>query len=175
MKSVVIYKSKSGYTKKYAQWLAEALQADLFEADKFKEEQFSSYDNVIYGGGIYAVGINGIKLIKDNLPSLKGKKVVVFASGLSPAREDVIKEIKDKNFSAKELEAISFFYMRGGFDTAKLKTLDGLAMKLMRRILKRKDPAAMSEDDRGMLDAFEQPVDFTDIKNIEPILKAVKE
>jgi len=174
MKTVVIYKSKSGYTKKYAQWLAEALQADLFEADKFNKEQFGAYDNVIYGGGIYAVGINGIKFIKENLPSLKGKKVIVFATGLSPAREEVINEIKDKNFSAEELGAISFFYMRGGFDTAKLKTLDGLAMKLMRRILKRKDPAAMSEDDRSMLDAFEQPVDFTDKRNIEPILKALE-
>jgi len=175
MKSVVIYKSKSGYTRKYAEWLAEALQADLFEADNFKEEQFGSYDNVIYGGGLYAVGINGIKLIKDNLPSLKGKEVIVFASGLSIASEDVIKQIKDKNFSAEELGAISFFYIRGGFDTAKLKTIDGLAMKLMRRILKRKNPATMSEDDKSMLDAFEHPVDFTDIKNIEPILKALEE
>lgn len=175
MKSVVIYKSKSGYTKKYAEWLAQAISADLFEAENFKKEQFGSYDNVIYGGGIYAVGINGIKLIKNNLPALKGKKVIVFATGLSPAREDVIKVVKDKNFTAEELELIDFFYMRGGFDLGKLKVMEGLAMKLMRHILKRKDPAAMSEDDRGMLEAFEHPVDFTDRNSIEPILEVLRE
>ncbi len=30
MKTIVIYKSATGFTKKYAQWIAEALSADLF-------------------------------------------------------------------------------------------------------------------------------------------------
>lgn len=175
MESVVIYKSKSGYTKKYAQWLAEALQADMFEVENFKPEQLAAYDTIIYGGGLYATSINGIKFIKENLNSLKGKKVIVFATGISPVRDDVIKTVKDKNFTATELDNISFFYMRGGFDASKLKLIEGLAMKLMRRILKRKDPEKMSEDEKGMLEAFVHPVDFSDRKNIAPILEALKE
>ena len=54
MKTVVIYKSRSGHTEKYATWLSEKLNADLFEASQIKGLDFSRYDNIIYGGGLYA-------------------------------------------------------------------------------------------------------------------------
>jgi len=78
MKTVVIYKSKTGFVKKYAVWLAEALSADLFEASKVRINLLSEYDTVIYGGSLHAVGIIGLKLITDNVEKLKDKKLVVM-------------------------------------------------------------------------------------------------
>lgn len=60
MKTVVVYKSKSGFTKKYAEWLAEKLPADIFEASQITAEAMTAYDTVIYGAGLYAGGINEI-------------------------------------------------------------------------------------------------------------------
>jgi hypothetical protein len=57
----------------------------------------SHYDNIFFGGGLYAVGINGVKLITKNLDKLKGKKIVVFATGASPSTEAVINEVRDQN------------------------------------------------------------------------------
>ena len=54
MKTVVIYKSRYGHTEKYAKWLSEKLNADLFEASQIKGLDFSRYDNIIYGGDLYA-------------------------------------------------------------------------------------------------------------------------
>lgn len=34
MKIVVVYKSISGFTKKYAEWIAEELEADLLRLEK---------------------------------------------------------------------------------------------------------------------------------------------
>ena len=34
LRTVVIYRSTSGFTKRYAEWIAEELKADLFEARK---------------------------------------------------------------------------------------------------------------------------------------------
>lgn len=53
-KIVVIYQSKYGATKKYAEWLAEELLCDLIETKKATIEQIEKYDVVILGGGIYA-------------------------------------------------------------------------------------------------------------------------
>ena len=78
MKTVVIHKSKTGFVKKYAEWIAEELSADIFEASKVTSDMLTAYEIVIYGGGLYAVGINGVKLIKQNLDELKNKKVIVF-------------------------------------------------------------------------------------------------
>jgi flavodoxin len=81
MKTVVIYKSKTGFTKKYAEWISEELSADIFDVSKVTINMLTAYDTVIYGGGLYAVGINGVKLITKNLDKLKDKKVVCLCYG----------------------------------------------------------------------------------------------
>jgi menaquinone-dependent protoporphyrinogen IX oxidase len=171
MKTAVIYKSKTGFTKQYAVWLAEALEADLLEASKTKVPQLAAYDTIIYGGGLYASGINGVKLISQHLDQLKGKKIVVFATGLSPARAETINEVRDKNFTAEAQKQIRFFYLRGGFDFNKLKPLDKVVMSLMKRMIQGKKEK--KPDEREMLTAFDQPVDYSDRQNIAAIVKYV--
>ena len=53
-KIAVIYKSKYGSTKQYAEWIAQALDAPLFEASSVNPAQLAEYDVVVYGGGLYA-------------------------------------------------------------------------------------------------------------------------
>lgn len=168
MRSVVIYKSKSGFVKKYAEWIAEKLSADIFEASNVTIDTLTSYDTVIYGGGLYAVGINGIKLITRNLEKLKGKKIVVFASGATPSREEAINEVRNKNFTVEQQKHIKFFYMRGGFDYSKLNPIDKVLMTLLKLKLKRK--TELTADEKGMLTAYNKPVDFTQKKNIDEII-----
>lgn len=171
MKAVVIYKSKTGFVKKYAEWIAEELSADIFEASKVTSDMLTTYDVVIYGGGLYAVGINGIKLIMQNLHKLEGKKVVVFATGASPFREEAINEVRDKNFTYEQQKHIRFFYLRGGFDYSKLKPFDKVLMTLLKWKLKRKK--VLIPDERGMLAAYDKPADFTRKKNIDEIITYV--
>ncbi len=171
MKSVVIYRSKTGFAQKYAEWIAEELSADIFEGSKVTAHMLTDYDVVIYGGGLYAVGINGVKLITKNIDLLKGKKVVVFATGASPSREEVIREVRDKNFTDEQQKYIKFFYLRGGFDYTKLKPVDKILMTLLKWNLKKKKE--LTPDERGMLAAYDIPVDFTRKDNIREIITYV--
>ncbi|MFP4364390.1 MAG: flavodoxin domain-containing protein [Spirochaetia bacterium] len=161
MKTVVIYKSESGFTKKYAKWIAEELAADIFEYSYIKPSDLHYYDVVIFGGSLHAVGINGIDIIKTNLDALEEKKVVVFATGASPKREGILEEVKNKNFTTAEQKRIAFFYLRGGFDYSKLTLKNKLLMNLMKWKIKMKKPEDRTPDEKGMLAAFSQPVDFT--------------
>lgn len=43
MKTVVIYKSKTGFTQKYAEWIAEDLSADLFEVSKVNSSTLTKH------------------------------------------------------------------------------------------------------------------------------------
>ena len=92
----------------------------------------TNYDTVIYGGSLYAVGINGVKFITKNLDKLKDKKVIVFATGASPSREEAVSEVKNKNFTSEQQKYIQFFYLRGGFDYSKLKPFDKVLMTLLK-------------------------------------------
>ena len=58
MKTIVIYKSKTGFVRKYAEWIAEDLLADIFEVSKVNINMLAKYDTVIFGGSLHAVGIN---------------------------------------------------------------------------------------------------------------------
>ncbi len=168
MRTAVIYKSKTGFTKKYAEWISEELSADLFELPKVSAGILTDYDTVIFGGGLHAGGISGLKYITKNIGKLQGKKVIVFATGASPAREEIITEIKNKNFTAGQQKQIQFFYLRGGFDYNKLKAVDKILMTLMKMQLKKKKE--LTPDESGMLAAYDRPVNFTEKENINDLI-----
>ena len=174
MKTIVIYKSKTGFTKKYAEWIAEELSADIFDASKVNINMLNKYDTIVYGGSLYAVGIIGVKLIKKNINKLKDKRLVVFATGASPSRDNDINQIINKNFTVDEQKYIKFFYLRGGFNYKKLNPFDKFLMTLLKWKIKSKKQKELSADEIGMLAVYDKPVDFTARKNIDEIIAYVK-
>ena len=172
MNVIVVYRSKTGNTRRYAEWIAGELGADLFEASRCGIERIAQYDALVYGGGLYAAGINGVKLITNNLDRLAGKKIAVFATGASPPREEAVQDVAEKNFTKEQLQALRFFYMRGGFDYEKLGSADRFLMNLLRKRLKKKKD--LSADERGMLAAYDHPVDFVEKQNIAPLVDYIR-
>jgi flavodoxin len=55
-KTVIVYHSTSGFTKKYAEWITEECKADLYDARKIDTEKIALYDVIIFGGSLHAVG-----------------------------------------------------------------------------------------------------------------------
>jgi menaquinone-dependent protoporphyrinogen IX oxidase len=172
LKIIVVYKSISGFTKKYAEWIAEALEADLFSIEKINIDSLIKYDMIIYGGSLHAVGISGVSIIKDNLNKLRSKKIIIFATGASPLRESTTSEVKNNNFSAEEQKQIQFYYFRGGFDFKKLNFINKVLMILMKwKITLKGDKTS---DEEGMLAAYSKPMDFTKKENVKELLEYVR-
>lgn len=170
---VVVYRSKSGFTKNYASWIADELHCDLLEGTKTQIIDLQKYDTIIYGAGLYAVGINGIKLITKNFSQLKDKKIIVFGVGASPNRKDSYEAVLHHNIPQELSDKIKFFYLRGGFDYHRLTKFDKILMLLLKIKLKRlKNPDA---DAKGMLASYDHPQDFTKKKNIEELIQYVRE
>ncbi len=172
MKTVVVYKSISGFTKKYAEWIAQELRADLSEIKKSDIEILHKYDNIIYGGSLHAAGISGINIIKNNLKKLRDKNIIIFTTGASPPKENTISEVRDNNFSVEEQKQIKFYYFRGGFDFSKLNFINKILMTLFKwKIQLKRDKTS---DEKGMLAAYSKPVDFTKKENIKELLEYVR-
>lgn len=171
MKAIVLYRSKTGFTKRYANWIAQETGAKLVDAGKVSAGGLMRYDTIVFGGAMYAGGINGISLIKRNLWRYSSKNIVIFTLGATPVRPEIIDEIRDKNFTPDEQRHIKFFMLRGGFNYQKLGLIDKMLMNLLKAKLKRvKNPTA---DERGMLAAYSRPVDFTDRRHIAPIVEGI--
>lgn len=170
-KTVVVYRSKTGFTKNYACWLATRLNCTLLEGEKTNIKDLEAYDTIIYGSGLYASGISGIKLITKNFEQLKDKRLIVFAVGASPARKELIPELRKANIPVEQQDKIAFYYLRGGFDYNRLSPFYKLLMQLKKRQLQKiKDPDA---DTKGMLASYTHPLDFTKEKNLEPIIQSL--
>jgi menaquinone-dependent protoporphyrinogen IX oxidase len=172
MKAIVVYRSKTGFVQKYADWIAEELSINAISGEKITIDDLIEFDTIIFGGGLYAGGINGIKLIKNNLDKLKGKNLVLFATGASPGRKEEINEVWNKNFAKEDQDKCHFFYLRGGFNFDKLGMKDKMLMTLLKKKLQSKKE--ISEDEQGMLEAYDEPADFTDRNNIKHLVDLVK-
>jgi menaquinone-dependent protoporphyrinogen IX oxidase len=170
-KIAVVYCSTSGFTKKYAEWIAEECNADLFDAKKIGASKLAPYDVIVYGGSLHVVGISGLNLIKNNATLLRDKRVIVFAVGASPPRENVLAQIRKHNFE-NTMANVELFYLRGGFDYSKLDWTNKVLMTLLKVRLKLKK--TKTPDEVGMLAAYAKPMDFTKKDNIKNIVEYAK-
>lgn len=172
MKTVLLYKSKSGFTKSYVDYIQQDLNCDVFFNKHLDESLFEKYDTIIYGGGLYVSGINGIKFIKKNLKKLETKNLIVFFVGATPGRDEEITGVIENNFSIEEHKYIKFFYFRGGFNYKKLTLIDKFLMILLKAKIQLK--RNRTSDEQGMLNSYSKPLDFTSKEKVKPLVDYVK-
>ena len=84
MKTAIIYKSFLGTTKKYAEWLHESIESDLFKSKEISEKGLEEYDLVVLCSGTYAGWISLRGYLKKRWNTLQAKKVVLLVVGLVP-------------------------------------------------------------------------------------------
>ena len=169
MKGIILYKSKYGSTKKYADWLSEATKFSCVETDKVDIKSIGDVDVVILGGGIYASGIVGLKFLRKNIGVLKDKKVVVFCCGASPYEEKGFLQLKEHNMKV-DLSNIPLFYCRGAWDLDSMSFIDRKLCNMLRKMLSKKDPSEYEPWAKALMDAGDEKADWTDKKYIMPIL-----
>lgn len=109
MKIIVTYNSKTGFTKKYAEWIAEDLGCEVIPASELKN--ISEYDVIVHGGWIMGGMINGL----EQLRKLSPKKIVAFGVGFTKT-ENYIETVKETN----HIEEMPTFYYVGGMNPKKL-------------------------------------------------------
>jgi menaquinone-dependent protoporphyrinogen IX oxidase len=172
MKMLVAYKSISGFTKRYAEWISDALGAGCVSLDRLEGCKIEDYDVLVFGGSLHAVGINGYAKFKSYIPRMGSDKIIIFAVGASPYKPGLEQEIKLANFKDPNEQNIPLFYLRGGFDYSKLDFANKILMRLLQwklMLKKNKTP-----DERGMLMAYSKPLDAAKQERIAPIVEYVK-
>ena len=173
-KVLVIYKSKYGSTKRYAQWIAEEVNATLADSSEVKAEDLQKYDTIVFGGSLHAVGIKGIKFIVDNFEEIKDKKLIVYGVGASPWSEEVAVQVLNINFREGIREKINFFYLRGAFNYNKLSIGDKTLMNFLKLKLQSKKEEELDEEAKGLLACYDNPADWTDRAAIAPLVECIK-
>ena len=173
MKTIVIYNSQTGFTKRYAEWIAEATGADCLELTDAKKKNLAAYKAIIFGGWACAGSISKLSWFKSNIDKWTDKKLIAFCVGASPIENPEIEPALKQNFTESELKKVSIFYCPGGFNYEKMSTPSKLAMKMFIKALKAKKDK--TETEQEMIKMISSSYDISDRKYIEPILECLKE
>jgi len=172
--TVVLYKSKHGTTKQYAEWIAEDLRADISEASSFPGGAWEKYSKVIYCGSMYANSVKGLRLLARYHSRLRGKKIIVVGCGLSyPHIVETIQRIV--NGMAKQLPKglhanVRLFLVRGAVCYSKLGIFEKMILKMLETTLRKRDPNTLNPEEQEMLGALGKDFSFVDRSMIQPIL-----
>lgn len=87
MKTAIIYRSFLGTTKKYAEWLHESVESDLFKSGQIKDNRLREYELLILCTGTYAGWIRLRGYLKKKWDTLRGKKVILLVVGIAPVED----------------------------------------------------------------------------------------
>jgi len=173
MSGIVLYQSKYGATKRYADWISEETGFDCIETKGAKIEVVKQYDTIILGGGIYASSIAGLSFLKKHMNELRGKRIVVFCDGASPYDEKAFEQIVAHNMK-DALTGIPCFYCRGAWDMGHMNMVDRNLCRMLRKAVMKKDPKEYELWEKALMEAGEEKCDWTDKSYIAPILEAVR-
>lgn len=172
-KGMILYQSKYGATKKYADWLRERTGFDCVETRRAVLNEIVPYETLIVCGGIYASGIAGLSFLKRNAVRLRGKRIAVLCVGASPYDKDALEEIKARNMQSG-LEDIPLFYARGAWDEARMTGADRMLCGLLKRMVAKKSPDTYEPWMKALMDTGGQACDWTDPDYLTPLLRYLR-
>ena len=174
MKTIVIYKTKYGSTKTYAEWISEELGCDAVDAKKITADELLKYDTIIYGGGLYAEVINGVSLITKNIEKLGNKKLIVYTTGITPldCRDYYDKMVIEKNFKPEMAPKIKMYNFPGKMIINELSMVHRTALKTLKKIMSAKENPTDME--KLLVDLCDANADFSDREAIKELVEYAK-
>jgi flavodoxin len=177
-KTLIIYFSEYGTTKRYAEWIAEELNGDIYSINKFKPNILNNYDTIIIGSGLYAGKIKGIDIIIKNYEVLKNKKLVIFTCGLADySKVENINEIYnklEKELSEKIIKNIKIFYLRGGINYKNLTLKHKIMMWIKKRMILIKGINKLNDKEKRIIDTYGKEFSFVNKNKINELLDYCK-
>ena len=170
MKNVVIYTSQTGFTKRYAEWIGEATEAEVVNITQAKKLNLRDCDTIILGSHVCADNIVKAKKFAKILRKYAGKKCALFVTGVSPAASDRLKESFAKAFS--QYPHLHFYYFPAGFNYEKLNGISRFLINLFRKALAaQKDK---TEADLAMEKMISSSYDISDKTLIVPLTEYIE-
>lgn len=169
MKGVILYKSKYGSTKQFAEWLRQDTGFDIFEISDVPED-FGQYDTVVIGSSIHGGMLSLRQWIIHHWESIKDKHVILMlTSGTN--NEQFIKKTIEKSLPKHIRTQIKLFPVGGRYLFKSMSFFDRNIIKIVAFFTKH--PATkkgmLTERDEVCHDNIQNLVRFiADEKKIKP-------
>lgn len=168
MKTLIVYATKHGSSKKCAEILADKLmgKVDLCNIIHGKAPELSQYDKVIIGGSIYAgtIAKELSNFCKNNIQALKGKKLGLYICCMNDKEAD--KQLRNV-FSEELINQSSVSKSFGGeFKFKEMNFFERLITKMVSKSLAKEDPSAVIDTKKDISRILEGNIsEFASVMN----------
>lgn len=167
MKTIVIYTSKRGSSKKYAEKFAHNNQYQLFEQNQLSSKELESVEKIYYFGSVYAGKVIGLAKLKEKVK--ENLKIIVVSVGLSSKNDhEKITEI-NKGITSIFPDA-EMFHMRGQLSFKELSLPEKLIIKMIGKETKKVESKKMKDIEKAILQVLSDgSVNFLDLEEVKRI------
>ena len=177
MSNIIIYGSRYGTTKQYAEELSKRTNIKAISFKKVNQ-QIDNYDNIIYLGGLYAGGVLGLSKTLKKVNNISKKGIIIVTVGLSDPSDEVNKNNIRNNIKSqipKEIfDNAKIFHLRGGIDYSKLNFAHKTMIKLLYNAVKNLPEERQTAEDRAMIETYNKKVDFINYSSLDQIINTIQ-
>lgn len=177
MNALIIYASRYGSTRLYAEKLSEKTGIPAISYQN--APALFDIKTIIYLGGLYAGGVLGLPKTLRNFSPQKDQSVILITVGLADPEDaenrNNIRTALQKQLPEQLLGKIKLFHLRGSIDYQKLTAGHRLLMKLLYQAIKRTPIEKQSAENRAMIETYGKQVNFVDFNALDAILEEIRQ
>lgn len=172
---VIIYGSKYGTAKQYAEKLSE--KTNIHSKSYEDIEDINSYETIIYIGGLYAGGVLGMSKTFKSLINYEDKNIIIATVGLADPNNienmNAIKSSIKRQLSNDIYTKASIYHLRGGIDYSKLNFKHKTMMTLLYTKVKRLSEEKKTAEIRALIETYNKQVNFVDYTCLNKIIEVI--
>jgi len=170
MRTLILYVSQAGSTKKYAEDIAASCGADVTPLKRFRARNYKNYDTIVFGGWIMGNTIQGLNKFLSNYGAMKEKNVIVFSSGMSLPSSESRELIIEQNIL--DLYHVRYYQLRGSFNFKNIKFPYNFLFSNSLRMIARNPDA--TPDQKVLLELKERPLSYYDQDKVDKIVSVIR-
>lgn len=178
MKTIVVYNSKRGSTKQYAEWIAEDIrefsECDLISLADANGCNFYDYDLVIYGGWIRGSGIVDFDKFSKMWEEDLLDRMMVFGVGVALPTPENYMQVWSLNLGKldpKNEHKATLYILDGKYDPATVTGFDKMLMGIAKKVMLSGATRDAKDAAGEMRRRIEDGVDLVKRENISALVK----
>ena len=176
MKSIIIYGSRYGSARRYAQELSK--QTDIPAVSYQEAPPLSKLETIVYIGALYAGGVLGLTKTLRRQSFGEHQRLIIVTVGLAdpdiPQNRENIRNALQKQIPAQLYGRAAVFHLRGAIDYQALSLGHRTMMALLHRSLQKKPAEEWSEEDRALMETYGKQADFVDFVSLRLIINEMQ-
>ncbi len=176
-KVAIVYTSKFGHTKQYADWLAAHLgkdDADVINIAAFNPTQLLAYKLIIFASCVYGDKMPIMDFVKKNMAGVSPAKTMFMAvSWYTTDSEEAVQKLVEENYPDQFKGKVPLYVLNSGIDKKKISVADKAKLLASQVMIEKKD--GRSNDDINILAILKGYTDATSEENLDSIKKGIED